>query len=253
MSELKDSGERQDFESGCVRDAAENKSRPDLISPYFMMRVGEHLDKGARKYAERNWEKGMPISRCIASLERHLNQYKMGLTDEDHLAAISCNIIFIIHYEEMIKRGLLPEELADLPQYEGPVLRGSAEILLKEKVTVDYSRNGETWTKQEELDLRVEVAIKNSVDDMALRHKRTRLAIESRMEKLGLKLQENKNEEPKIDGGCNAAFYQRTGSNIMCHCKTCRSRRADDGVQSRGESADRIADDSETGRDDDNS
>ncbi len=118
MSELKDSGKRQDFESGCVRDTAENKSRPDLISPYFNMRVGDHLDKGARKYTERNWEKGMPISRCIASLERHLNQYKQGLTDEDHLAAIGCNIMFIIHYEELISRGVLPAELNDMPFYE---------------------------------------------------------------------------------------------------------------------------------------
>lgn len=116
--ELKDSGKREDFESGCVRDTAENKSRPDLISPYFNMRVGDHLDKGARKYAERNWEKGMPISRCIASLERHLNQYKQGLTDEDHLAAIGCNTMFTIHYEELIKRGILPAELNDMPFYE---------------------------------------------------------------------------------------------------------------------------------------
>jgi hypothetical protein len=82
------------------------------------MRVGQHLEKGAAKYAERNWERGMPISRCIASLERHVNEYKMGLTNEDHLAAIGCNIMFIIHYEEMIKRGLLPKELDDMPHYE---------------------------------------------------------------------------------------------------------------------------------------
>lgn len=119
--DLKDSGKRQSFDSGCVRDTAENKSRPDLISPYFMMRVGVHLEKGARKYDERNWEKGMSISRCIASLERHLQQYKLGQTDEDHLAAIGCNNMFIIHYEELIKRGKLPAELNDMPFYEsGP-------------------------------------------------------------------------------------------------------------------------------------
>ncbi len=117
-SELKDSGKRQDFETGAVRDAAEDKSRPDLVSPYFMERIGDHLDKGARKYSERNWEMGIPISRCIASLERHLMQYKMGLVDEDHLAAIACNIMFTIHYEEMIKRNLLPDKLDDLPRYE---------------------------------------------------------------------------------------------------------------------------------------
>jgi hypothetical protein len=115
---MEDSGKRQNFDTGAVRDTAEGKSRPDLISPYAQMRKGLWLALGAQKYAERNWEQGMPISRCIASMERHIQQYKMGMTNEDHLAAIAVNAEFIMHYEEMIKRGILPATLDDMPKYE---------------------------------------------------------------------------------------------------------------------------------------
>lgn len=118
---MEDSGKRQEFSTGAVRDSADNKSRPDLISPYAQMRKGEWLRLGAVKYAERNWEKGMNFSRCIASLERHLQQFKMGLINEDHLAAIAVNAEFLMHYEAMIERGLLPAELDDMPRYEQQV------------------------------------------------------------------------------------------------------------------------------------
>jgi len=115
---MKDSGQRESFDTGAVRDGGAAKPRPDLISPYAMMRTGEWLAEGAIKYAPRNWEKGMPISRCIESLERHLQKYKMGLVDEDHLAAIVVNAQFIMHYEAMIERGMLPKELDNMPHYE---------------------------------------------------------------------------------------------------------------------------------------
>src|SRR5690606_7315289 len=99
-------------------DTAEGKPRPDLISPYAQMREGEWMRKGAEKYAERNWEKGIPISRCIASLERHLMAYNMCLTHEDHMAAVRTNASFILHTEEMIRRGILPASLDDMPKYE---------------------------------------------------------------------------------------------------------------------------------------
>lgn len=114
---MQDSGKRQEFEGGAVRDTAEGKSRPDLISPFAAEREGDWLAKGASKYAERNWEKGIPIARCIASLERHLMAYKQGKTDEDHMAAIRCNAGFVLHFEEMIKLGLLPPTLNDMPHY----------------------------------------------------------------------------------------------------------------------------------------
>ena len=75
------------------------------------------LAKGAKRYSRRNWEKGIPLERSLASLKRHVADYQEGKTDEDHLAAIACNIMFIIHTEEMIARGVLPEELNFHPNY----------------------------------------------------------------------------------------------------------------------------------------
>ena len=114
---MNDSGERRTFDTGAQRDRGGDKPRVDLISPYAQMREGVVMAAGAKKYASRNWERGMPISECIASLERHIQKYKMGMTDEDHLAHARCNLAFIIHYEEMIKLGLLPAELDDMPKY----------------------------------------------------------------------------------------------------------------------------------------
>ena len=114
---MKDSGEREQFSTGAQRDSGE-KPRPDLISPYAQMRCGVWMAEGAKKYAERNWELGMNIARCIGCIERHVQKYKMGMKDEDHLAAIAVNAQFIMHYEEMIKQGKLPECLDDMPHYE---------------------------------------------------------------------------------------------------------------------------------------
>ena len=115
---MQDSGQRETFETGAVRDTAEGKVRPDLISPFAVERLSEWLRLGAEKYAPRNWEKGLPVSRCTASLCRHLMKFQQGCTDEDHIAAILCNAMFIAHIQEMCKRGVLPESLLDLPKYE---------------------------------------------------------------------------------------------------------------------------------------
>jgi hypothetical protein len=113
-----DNGKRQSFGANrAIRDTADDKPRPDLISPFAEERQGHWLRMGAAKYAERNWERGMPFSRCVASLKRHLMKFQQGLQDEDHLAAIMFNAMALIHYEEMIERGVLPAELNDMPAY----------------------------------------------------------------------------------------------------------------------------------------
>lgn len=119
MSEfgLKDSGERREFSTGSKRDRGDLKTRPDYLSPFAHERYGEHMRKGAAKYGERNWEKGQPFSEVTASMYRHLLSWLAGRTDEDHLAAIMFGAQAIMHYQYMIKEGLLPEELADMPCY----------------------------------------------------------------------------------------------------------------------------------------
>lgn len=114
---LKDSGERVASSTGAVRDSATGRGRYDLVSPIMMERLAKHLEAGAAKYGARNWEKGLPIARMFASLFRHSWQAFLQQTDEDHLAAVICNAMFIMHTLEMIKRGRLPYDLNDLPSY----------------------------------------------------------------------------------------------------------------------------------------
>jgi nucleoside 2-deoxyribosyltransferase len=140
--QMKDSGERQKFTTGAVRDTATGKPRPDLISPHANLREGAWLKLGAEKYKERNWEAGIPISRCIASLARHLESYKLGLRDEDHMAAIRCNAGFILHYEEEIKAGRLDSSLDDMPHYldrgvTTPLVPGVSRKKVQSKLDAD--------------------------------------------------------------------------------------------------------------------
>ena len=116
---IKDSGEKRKFITGAHRDAATGKGRYDLISPIALKRLAIHYESGGKKYGDRNWEQGFPLHSLIDSALRHLSGHLEGLRDEDHLAAALFNIVGIIHTEEMIKRGLLPKELDDLPNYIG--------------------------------------------------------------------------------------------------------------------------------------
>lgn len=146
---VKDSGVREEFNTGSRRDTQEGKSRPDLIwyawltraslygddnlgnssagdlsefaisisevpdknlekyiavltraiieyeyrdatnvfHPPMLLRLGEHLAKGAVKYGEHNWRLGQPIRRFYQSMVRHLLQYFDGQEDEDHFSA----------------------------------------------------------------------------------------------------------------------------------------------------------------------
>ncbi len=114
----KDSGKRQEFQTGSKRDTREGKGRFDLISPHALWRLAGVYERGAQKYGDRNWEKGQPLSRYFDSAMRHLTEVLMGLEDEDHAAQAMWNITAYIHTEEMIRLGKLPKELDDMPKYE---------------------------------------------------------------------------------------------------------------------------------------
>lgn len=53
-------------------------ARFDLIPPEFEWALAEAYGVGAKKYAERNWEKGYKWSLSLAALTRHLNAIKQG-------------------------------------------------------------------------------------------------------------------------------------------------------------------------------
>lgn len=114
---VRDSGVREDFNTGSVRDTRKGKGRFDLIPPCVLKRDARHYENGAVKYGDRNWEKGQPVSRYLDSAMRHINDYRDGDSSEDHLAAARWNIACVMFNEEMIKRGLLPDDLFDIPDY----------------------------------------------------------------------------------------------------------------------------------------
>lgn len=112
---VKDSGERQSFSTGAIRDKSSGKGRFDLLPAYVLYRDARHMENGAVKYGDRNWEQGIPLSRFLDSAFRHLVCFMDGKRDEDHLAAARWNLAGLIWTEEMIRRGKLPPELNDLP------------------------------------------------------------------------------------------------------------------------------------------
>ena len=113
-------GKTETFTTGAIRDTAKNKPRPELISPFATEQLGDWLRKGADKYSARNWEKGITLSRCLASCLRHITKFQQGDETEDHLVAAYCNIMFMLHTREMCKRGVLPDSLMDMPNYSKP-------------------------------------------------------------------------------------------------------------------------------------
>ena len=111
-----DSGKRKEYSTGAVRDTAAGKGRYDLLPPYAIHRLAQHYANGSRKYADRNWERGIPTSRFMDSALRHLFQYLDGDRSEDHMAAAAWNALGLIWTEEEIRQGRLPKELDTLPQ-----------------------------------------------------------------------------------------------------------------------------------------
>lgn len=103
FTEVKDSGARQSFDTGAVRDTQDGKPRIDAVLRWLpmeaLMRVARHYQNGADKYDEDNYRKGIPASRCLSSAARHLFQYIKGDRSEDHLSAVVFNILCVILWE----------------------------------------------------------------------------------------------------------------------------------------------------------
>ena len=111
---VKDSGKRQEFSTGSKRDTRDGKGRYDLLPTRAIRRLAMHYENGAKKYGDRNWEKGQPISRYFDSALRHLFKALEKQEDEDHLIACAWNVLAIVETKERIEKGVLPKELNDI-------------------------------------------------------------------------------------------------------------------------------------------
>lgn len=73
--------------------------------PTLLLEVSIHFEEGAKKYGERNWEKGIPTQRYIDSAVRHYLKWLRGDDDERHDRAFCWNIICCIwtcyHHPEL--------------------------------------------------------------------------------------------------------------------------------------------------------
>lgn len=100
-----DSGQRQQFASGMLREAQPHRPRFDLLVPkdlpfedQLLTRCAVLMSKGAAKYADRNWENAnseAEMERMKAGAFRHFMQWFVGETDEDHAAAVVFNIMAV--------------------------------------------------------------------------------------------------------------------------------------------------------------
>lgn len=91
----KDSGERQEYENGFVRDTNKGKPRYELIPHETLKRVAELYGRGAEKYAADNWRQAEgkeAIERFKESAFRHFIQWTAGEEDEDHMAGAVFNL-----------------------------------------------------------------------------------------------------------------------------------------------------------------
>ena len=135
---INDTGKKhRKFDTGATRDNCEDKGEPSLMSPIALMELSKHLQHGAKKYAARNWEKGMPLCTILDSLYRHIWAELMGDMSENHLGAIMCNAMFYVHTKRMIEAGLLPAELDDLPKYSQQIKRRLSKMCNIVTETVD--------------------------------------------------------------------------------------------------------------------
>jgi len=112
---IKDSGDRTTFATGAQRDRLWGKGKPSLVPSWVVWLVSRIYEDGAKKYSNRNWEKGMSLGNYIDSAERHLAKLKAGLRDEPHASQVIWNMIGYVFTALLIKMGKRPNELNDMP------------------------------------------------------------------------------------------------------------------------------------------
>ena len=113
---VKSSGSEDNYDTGAKRDKQSGKGRMDLLPVDAVIEVSQIFEAGANRYAERNWELGIPLSRYIDSGLRHGFKVLRGDADENHAAMAAWNWLCFIQTRKWIAEGILPPELDNLPE-----------------------------------------------------------------------------------------------------------------------------------------
>lgn len=119
-NEVKPTATQERFTTGAKRGSGEGKGRYDLLPAHAIHRLAQHYENGAKLYGDENYLKGMPLRQFISRALRHTFKFLEGQRDEDHATAAIWNLVALIETQELIRRGVLPKELDDLPDWTAP-------------------------------------------------------------------------------------------------------------------------------------
>jgi hypothetical protein len=133
----KDSGNRQTFSTGARRDTEDDKPkfdhlpwqwatdlalaaekagetcRLDLVPVGALTRLACLYGRGAAKYGDENWRKGINLKRTWRSLMRHSVAWFLGDDSEDHMAGVMWNAVTLMETAVMVREGKLPSDISD--------------------------------------------------------------------------------------------------------------------------------------------
>ena len=81
----------------------QDKIRMDLVPWEVVVEIAKIFTFGAKKYSDRNWEKGFNWSRVYGALMRHLTMWFHGQdtdheTGRSHLAHAGCCLFFLLAF-----------------------------------------------------------------------------------------------------------------------------------------------------------
>ena len=80
-----------------------DKLRMELLPVRPIEDIASVLTIGAKKYADRNWEKGFDYSRTYGALQRHMHAWYKGEDNDpetglSHLAHAGCCLMFLLEF-----------------------------------------------------------------------------------------------------------------------------------------------------------
>jgi len=111
----KDSGERQEFSTGMVRDTSTDKVRYDLVYMPMFKRWAELMTRGAKKYSPNNWLKAETQEEMDRFRESAFRHFMTWFLDEDRTEDHAAAIFFNVSGAEMV-REKLQNKLPDIRQ-----------------------------------------------------------------------------------------------------------------------------------------
>lgn len=88
------------YVGGATRSADSEDVRFDLIPVVPHRRHARRWAEGATIHGEHNWKQGMPVTVILNHLENHLNEWKAGRRNDDHLAAVAWAVYALMECEE---------------------------------------------------------------------------------------------------------------------------------------------------------